>query len=321
MKKFLFLLAVFMAAVCAKAQVAILSKGGELSMFYGSQAFVDAYEMAGDGDVITLSAGLFQAVNIQKAITVRGTGIALEGDKTVSPTYINGEMQVELPESSDRQLSFEGLTFMERVELLCVKDVIFQRCQFLTSVYDRGDPDDAVRNKNFQYTFMHCILADDGTLDIRYGNISLINSVVLSLKTEGNSYQSFNIMNCIVKGAYNNLCKCNFNNSIILCEENFGIDNDCIGTNCIVAGKDVGFKFGTNITYVDSSEGLFKEGTFYELAGQTAEILGTDGKQLGIYGGNFPFEAASSGPKVKKFDVSSKTTADGKLSVDIEIAE
>lgn len=308
-------------AVCAQAQVAILSKGGKLSMFYGSQAFVDAYEMSGDGDVITLSAGMFQAVDIQKAITVRGTGIALEGDGTISPTYISGGMEVELPESSDRQLSFEGLTFMETVRMLCVKDVIFQRCQFFSYIVDGGNPDHAERNKNFQYTFMHCILSDDSnTLGIQYGTISLINSVVPSLSMQGNSYQSFNITNCIVKeGSY--LLNCNFNNSIILCEKGYGIRDSCVGTNCIVAGKDVGFKFGTNITYVDISEGLFKEGTFYELAGQTAEILGTDGKQLGIYGGNFPFEAASSGPKVKKFDVSSKTTADGKLSVDIEIAE
>ena len=290
-------------------------------MFYGSQAFVDAYEMSGDGDVITLSAGMVQAVDIQKAITVRGTGIALEGDGTISPTYISGGMEVELPESSDRQLSFEGLTFMETVRMLGVKDVIFQRCQFFSSIGDGGDPDHAERNKNFQYTFMHCILSDDSyTLGIRYGTISLINSVVPSLSMEGNRYQSFNITNCIVKeGSY--LLNCNFNNSIILCETRYGFHDSSVGTNCIVAGKDVGFKYGTNITYVDSSEGLFKEGTFYELAGQTAEILGTDGKQLGIYGGNFPFEAASSGPKVKKFDVSSKTTADGKLSVDIEIAE
>lgn len=331
MKKILFLLAVVLMALGAKAQVnqvAVLSNEGKLSFFYGSGALADAYEKAVDGDVITLSSGSFHAVGIKKAITLRGAGIALESDKTISPTYINGELEVELSEKSlDHQLNFDGLTFMTHVRLYEVKDVIFQKCEFMGAVNSSNFPDEADNQKNVQYSFVHCFQSDvESPLSIRYGQVSIVNSVLKALSTEGNKYSNFNITNSIVMSSRysSSLENCNFTNSVILkeWEDGYGnISDNCTGTNCIVAGKNMGFKFGKNIVFIDNVEELFKEGTFYELTEKAAEVLGTDGTQVGIYGGNFPFEAAADGPKVKKFNVAPKTTADGKLSVDIEIAE
>ena len=47
--------------------------------------------------------------------------------------------------------------------------------------------------------------------------------------------------------------------------------------------------------------------------------LGDDGTQVGIYGGFLPFDPTPTNPQITKFNVASKTTADGKLSVDIEV--
>lgn len=330
MKKILFLVAIVLMALGAKAQVtqvAVLSNEGKLSFFYGGGALENAYEKATDGDVITLSSGSFNAVDIRKAITVRGAGIALEGEKTVTPTYINGEMRIELPEESlELQLNFEGLTFMTDFRLYKAKNVIFQKCEFMGVVADNADADEAEIRKNYQYNFVHCFLGNewDG-IQIRYGQVSILNSVVKSLSCSGEKESNYNITNSIVRSyAYRILTYCNFTNSIIfnkLGDNHGSIGENCSGNNCIVAGKDINFKFGKNITYKENVEELFKEGTFYELTEKAAEVLGTDGTQVGIYGGNFPFETAASGPKVKKFNVSPKTTADGKLSVDIEIAE
>jgi len=54
-----------------------------------------------------------------------------------------------------------------------------------------------------------------------------------------------------------------------------------------------------------------------ETAAQT--YLGTDGTQVGIYGGNLPYSEDPTIPKITKCNVASKSTADGKLSVDIEV--
>lgn len=49
------------------------------------------------------------------------------------------------------------------------------------------------------------------------------------------------------------------------------------------------------------------------------KYLGTDGTEVGIYGGSLPFVSRPSNPQITKLNVASKSTADGKLSVDIEV--
>lgn len=48
-------------------------------------------------------------------------------------------------------------------------------------------------------------------------------------------------------------------------------------------------------------------------------MKGTDGTEVGIYGGSLPYDPTPTNPQITKFNVASKTTADGKLSVDIEV--
>lgn len=59
----------------------------------------------------------------------------------------------------------------------------------------------------------------------------------------------------------------------------------------------------------------------YELTDEAlATYLGSDGTQVGIYGGNLPFDATPTNPQIKKCNVASRSTADGKLSVEIEVS-
>lgn len=65
---------------------------------------------------------------------------------------------------------------------------------------------------------------------------------------------------------------------------------------------------------------LFKPNTFYELTDEAKqEYVGNDGTEIGIYGGNLPWSTRILSPQITKCNVASKTTADGKLSVDIEV--
>lgn len=52
---------------------AALQSGDKVTPFYGTNAFVEAYTAAVNGDVITLSPGTFNVTNIEKSITVIGT--------------------------------------------------------------------------------------------------------------------------------------------------------------------------------------------------------------------------------------------------------
>ena len=49
-------------------------------------------------------------------------------------------------------------------------------------------------------------------------------------------------------------------------------------------------------------------------------FLGTDGTEVGMYGGVLPYNSTPSYPQITKVNVANKTTADGKLSVEIEVS-
>ena len=51
-----------------------------------------------------------------------------------------------------------------------------------------------------------------------------------------------------------------------------------------------------------------------------ATYLGSDGTPVGMFGGSLPFSFTPTYPQITKMNVASKTTADGKLSVDIEVS-
>ena len=72
------------------------------------------------------------------------------------------------------------------------------------------------------------------------------------------------------------------------------------------------FKSG-NSTYNDNEK--------YELPEEAqSQYLGTNGTQVGIYGGTLPFSSTPTNPQITKCNVAAKSTADGKLSVDIEVS-
>ena len=84
---------------------------------------------------------------------------------------------------------------------------------------------------------------------------------------------------------------------------------------------------GSGNTVIKASDGgtpsIFNRDTdtFCDLTDEAAaKYLGTDHTQVGLYGGVNPFSAIPNYPRIKKFIVASKPTADGKLDVDIEVS-
>ena len=71
--------------------------------------------------------------------------------------------------------------------------------------------------------------------------------------------------------------------------------------------------------YIKGNFDPFENSNYILKAEYASEWLGNDGKEIGIYGGSLPYDPTTTNPQISKFNVSSKTTADGKLSVDIEV--
>ena len=112
----------------AEGLTATLQQGETMTAFYGVNAFVDAYNAAEDGAVITLSEGQFNRVQyIEKSITVVGN---MAFDRTgyektfLSTTYIKAD-----------NVTFEGINFTGDIYLTNINNCHIKRCKVDNYLY------------------------------------------------------------------------------------------------------------------------------------------------------------------------------------------
>ena len=95
MRKIVFIIIALFAIsqnICAQGMTATLQSGDNLKVFYGIDAFKEAYEAAKDGDQITLSAGTFNSLDdaapITKSIKITGAGAFDESNTTFPKAFV-----------------------------------------------------------------------------------------------------------------------------------------------------------------------------------------------------------------------------------------
>ena len=215
MKKFLFLLVTaLVSATMSFAQstlVATLSHGEDITMFYGSGALQAAYEEAVSGDLINLSGGTFQAVDITKAITLRGTGI--DDD---SPTCIAGEITINIPENDTELLSMEGIRCIgdRLVVTERLNNAFFYKCFF--DAFCLGNlewepkvGDFVMANCKCKFTCVYCLgfkrvsflnsyLGDFDSWNYRVDKGGSLYSVSNCILTAWGQFEGTQLSNCII---------------------------------------------------------------------------------------------------------------------------
>lgn len=326
MKKFLFSFVALFCVTISFAQsslLATLSHEGQISTFYGATALREAHSAATHGDIITLSSGTFVSVNITKAITLRGAGMAIDTVHNTFPTVISGDFIINIADSVSQKLTMEGVYSNNDIKYRNVNNPVFLKCRFRVLRYE------SYKNKLKDAMFIHCRIADKIDL-AENSSASLTNCIVSSLGGYSLDTSNYGLTNCVVYyagGAYSS----SFVNCVL-----WGVrDNDILSSSCsaynnISVSAEM-FKFIPNKTNrIEKQEPLFKTykgGEFNNLDSENFELtdaakakyLGSDGTQVGIYGGMLPYNTTPSNPQITKCKVASKSTADGKLSVDIEV--
>lgn len=317
MKKILLLLCVALASLgAANAQtslVATLSHDGNISTFYSANAFKDAYNAAVSGDVITLSSGDFVSPgNIKKNITVRGAGMMGDLTSISGNVYVYGEVADSLFSPT-----FEGVYFLNEVRLFEAENPSLLKCRIneLTTS----------SSKLSNCRIIHCICDN---ANITAGSFVIVNSYLVARAMSANT----DINNSIIDRAalYYFGFKGTMKNCIILgsnSDDYLAVFTSALLNNCVYVGASSKFFTNDKNLLGDGNKSfpentpVFKEGTTtYELTDENKIAwLGTDGTEVGMHGGSLPFDPTPSNPQVTKFTVAPKTTADGKLSVDIEV--
>lgn len=342
MKHHLYSLILFLGAAFtaqAQTQIATLNHEGTVSMFYDADALKSAYEKAVDGDVITLSAGSFNAVNFSKNITVRGAGMGVQVDSaaaTIAPTILVGSFTVSAAGTTAQHFSLEGIkTDQTTLTIQNAARAQFIKCKFYTVHFIVS----STSQKNSYLTFIHCYFANN-----MYGTSTILNATSCFINgfnpyhSKTSSYDNnFTFNNCvltlsssinsgkIVNSIMNNCILIDSNSSSTGSTSYIPISST--PTYCLYKGpfNDAFANFNDTISgyhnAIFTGSELFVPNTFGKLTAEAKKHLGSDGTEVGIYGGSLPFDPTPFYPQITNFKVAPKTTSSGTLRVDMDITE
>jgi hypothetical protein len=294
-------------------------------MFYGGYALQAAHEAAVSGDIINLSGGGFSAVEITKSVVLRGVGISGE-----HPTYIINELKINIPEDDFKRFSMEGIFCGDNVsvyETFC--NPSFIKCQFQGYVNFQSSE----KSRRRSSLFVNCKLVDEVYL---YGrdDAQFINCYINNFITYNGNNASGNLSNCIITGSLYLMESTQIINSIFCCKgihSEYLLPSTAIVTSCVSVNeindifKNVKVKTGCiRSKYSDvfkDFDGTYSDTQTFELTEDAkTTMLGTDGTQVGLYGGILPYDPTPSYPHITKMNVANRATSDGKLNVEIEVS-
>lgn len=310
-----------MAALCvslltfAQVQVATLQHGDSVRVFYYADAFVNAYNAAVPGDVISLSAGSFTTCDISKDnLTIRGAGM--------DQTFFASSFDLESYNNSTmNSITMEGIYCGSGVRQYRSLEVHFTNMYFSNYFI----------NTSYTLTgqFVNCLF--NGYSSHTNCTPTLINCLVNDPSNSASSY-----INCVVRTAsFYPLTNSSFINSILVFSgttiSNASLRETALAQNCIgvietaTSGNIFSRCINQNSTMVGTdvfsnfSLGYMNPDRYILTDSAQAAYHGTDGTQVGLFGGFVPYTASLSYPVISHMNVAPRTTADGRLSVDIEV--
>lgn len=316
------------ANLFAQQQMATLNHNDTITVFYGNYALRDAHNAAVNGDIITLSSGSFNACNITKAITLHGAGCDFDTITGMTSTIIIGNYKIDIENDSTYNLTMEGIYNNKIVTCLECYNSNFIRCYFYVFSLDNSSTyvtDHDTKAENL--SFINCIVDRFYGGSYNENTYTSINSILRDVSLHIGNSDKYSVLN-----AYNSVLEATtyssdfrystFHNSI--CLGISGLVNYMIKCICY----KVSYDSSTNM-YISKLSDVFE--TYHELNNFSFDeryilkeeiatsFLGSDGTEVGIHGGMFPFDTRPSYMVVKKCNVANKSTIDGKLSVDIEV--
>lgn len=317
MKRILFSILVFVCAMGVKAQdmmVATLQSGEVSKVFYGADSFVEAYNAAQTGDLITLSPGTFNVTTISKSLKIQGTGYMDDPGKELYRTVLNATLYVE---SSIEGLLLEGVYLGDGIALnksASVKNFVLKRCCFKRAEFQNGKTEDC----QIEHCRIERLYIGDNAKEF-----SVVNSVVSNIypnKENSTIFFTNTIIHKIDPGAI-----ATFKNCILDSEYSFfKLHKNCTVSHCLYLVDGMLSNISSPTSCRKSTEDEiwggeknFSETDSYDLTEEAKnEYKGEDGTEVGIHGGAKPFTSTPSHPQITARDIATKTSG-GKLKVNI----
>ena len=317
------------ASVYAQSiQTATLQTDDGVQVFYGTDALNSAYNAAQDGNTIYLSAGLFNGGTLSKSIKIIGAG-GFNADASKN-TVINGAMSINrIAESYTDYLELEGFVVRNGFyvgnsssgdnKMLRIKKINFE-----------SDLAFYARSGNFlNIEIFQCVIRNlqwqpSGDPQRIYRDVLVSNSIIVANNGYAHNTSSAIIINSIIY-APSNVYDRSLQNNIIVANKINQTPNSV--SNNIFTGADNFPSVSNQSTnwenvvlsdlFVNQPENKWDASYDYNLK-NPKDYIGTDGTQVGIYGGLFPWNPVPSNPQIIESKVSPVTTNDGKLNFRIK---
>ncbi len=332
MKNTSLILSVLALTFSLNAQKVALISEGNTSVFNGTNALVDAYNQSVNGDTIYLPGGSFTApTKINKQLAIYGAGHYEDSTQVTGKTFWSGGLTFDI--NAD-QFFIEGVEITGSISFPAngvVDNVTIARCKINGGITISG---------NFATPSNNLLLYNNviaQNIDLANAqNTLIVNNLIGQgiYRSKGNSFLNNVFLFRSPTGSYEHFAACDnnliYNNVFYTYISESGNNNDF--RNNLYSYANPGL--GTNPTSIDNYINITQSAIFvnvslttfsyqadYHLQAPTT-YLGTDGTQIGIYGGVYqPYKegAVPSNPHFQ-FQNIAPSTSNGLLNVEIKAA-
>ncbi|HCI56388.1 MAG TPA: hypothetical protein DFI01_10775 [Bacteroidales bacterium] len=330
MKKTLFIAVAIALSITINAQKAALHSSTNVQLFTGVNAFINAYSVSVSGDTIYLSGGSFAVpATIDKKLLIFGAGHYPDYTLVTGRTVLQSDLT--LGENADG-FHLEGIEINGDLIFTNDKDinnVTVKYCKINNVKID------GTTNPSNNLLFIRNVIT--GFMLKNAANVLISNNIIGSISySYGNTISNNIYLSHVYEGYYNQYL--------------FGQDNNTIINNIFletyypwVSGSGNIFRnnlfvksnpgYGTSPTESGNYTNVPQADIFVNQTGQTFDYthdyhlknpetyFGTDGTQVGIYGGTYPYKdgGVPSNPHIQLQNIA-PTTNNGILNVEIKVS-
>lgn len=337
-KTFILAITLVMSMATFAQQLATLNHNDSITVYYGMNALQQAHASAVNGDIITLSPGIFNSVNITKAVTIRGAGAWADTNGN-SNTIIYNETSLTIPNDASHHLTMEGLYFMNNVVYITVYNPQFYKCHLHGLNY--GGNVTTMQNANITnciVEYFYNYYNNNNSQWVAQGT-QFYNSVILNISDVGgdsfNTHGPASFSNCILQQSPQRMTARLFQNCILYWSWQYSGSPSGSGSNAFncmyintgysanlfsdIAGHVLWNKSSMSSVFKNFNGSVGSTTTFELQDSIVSNYLGMDGTQIGIYGGLHPFSPKVTSPVIKSINVAQRNNSEGKLEVNIEM--
>ncbi len=334
-KQTLFTLIIAIATTMTmNAQTIALHSSTGVQIFKGNTALASAYTASQSGDTLYLSGHTFTPpAAFDKQLMIFGAGHYVDSTLATGKTFINGN--VTLSENADL-FYIEGVEITGNYEIStnhAVNNAIIKRCKINGTFNALGDLSNSTANLSLIGNVM------TGRLNIENIQNSILSNNILSNTFQGSNGNLINnniVLGYIYGSSMDYLFQGNNNtlNNNIFIWEGYNANVNGIGNvfnnNLYVEPTP---NYGTSATSIGNYTGILQSEIFVNQTGTVfnyahdyhlkapSTYLGTNGSQVGIYGGTFPYKegAVPQNPHIQINNIAPTTNVNGDLQIQIQV--